>query len=696
MRNRWIVLILISLMICQLFALPTLAAGQLAASASPMYRYNPAHTGQSAYPGPVTGRVKWSFPTYHRILSTPAVGPDGSIYFGGGDRRLWAVTPTGGERWNFVVWGMADSSPAVSDTGTIFFGAGDSLFYAVDSKGKEVWKYLTKYPNASSPILASDGTVYFAAGDGTFNAMPADGRKLLWSYQIDAEILSSPARDAAGNFYFGAEDGYLYSLTPSGQLRWKFPTGSGIEASPAVDSSGNVYFGSKDFFFYALDSFGILRWSFRADGPILSSPALSAEGVLYFGSNDYFLYALRTSDGAKLWSFDSGSAVDTSPSLDSQGRIYFGAKDKYFYALKKDGSLLWKLAFPNGFSRSSAVIAPDCQIYVGCLDSRLYCITGDPPAGPPPSPSPSPSVTPTATIAPSVVFQLAPTPTRLEMSPGSKANLSLSLATTSGSGQAGTLEFSAPPGFLCSFSPPVFTLSNTVQTLTAEVFVPEGFAPGIYYLEIRAVVGEVRQAVAVEIRVPELTFPDLSVDYWAYPSIASLVQRQVLRGYPDGSFRPAGLVTRAEFAKMFVLSFGMQPAEGSHVTFPDVPPTHWAYGFIESAVVYGLIEGYPDGTFQPEGRVTMAEGLTMIVRARRFALVAPQNLYLRERGAIRPLSSADWYFLYAGAVFAQGILRNEDPHLTEPIQGGAVVPFNDPTTRAQVAVLLDRAAPPAP
>ncbi|MEI6309183.1 MAG: PQQ-binding-like beta-propeller repeat protein [bacterium] len=692
MRNRWIVLILIGLMIGQLLILPAPAAGQLAASASPMYRYNPAHTGQSAYPGPVTGQVKWSFPTYHRILSTPAVGPDGSIYFGGGDRRLWAVTPTGGERWNFVVWGMADSSPAVSETGTIFFGAGDSLFYAVDAKGKEVWKYLTKYPNASSPILALNGTVYFAGGDGTFNAMPADGRKLLWSYQAGAEILSSPARDAAGNFYFGAEDGFLYSLTPSGQLRWKFPTGSGIESSPAVDSSGNVYFGSKDFFFYALDSSGILRWSFRADGPILSSPALSGEGALYFGSNDYSLYALRTSDGAKLWSFDSGSAVDTSPSLDSQGRIYFGAKDKYFYALKKDGSLLWKLAFPNGFSRSSAVIAPDYQIYVGCLDSRLYCITGDPPAVPPPSPS----TTPTVAITPSAAFQLVSTPTVLEVSPGSKVTLSLSLATTTGSGQAGALEFSAPPGFLCSFSPPTFTLSNTVQTFTAELVVPEGSTPGTYYLEIRAVVGEVRQVITVEIRVTGLAFPDLAADYWAYPSIASLVQRGVLRGYPDGTFRPAGLVTRAEFAKMFVLSFGMKPAEGSHVSFPDVPTQHWAYGFIESAVVYGLIQGYPDGSFKPEGKVTMAEGLAMIVRARRFALVAPQNLYLRERGAIRLLSSADWYFLYAGTAFAQGILRNEDPHLTEPIQGGAVVPFNDPTTRAQVAVLLDRAAPPEP
>jgi outer membrane protein assembly factor BamB len=700
MSRRWLVLILILAMVVQCFLLCPPAVGQLATSASAMYRFNPAHTGQASYPGPVTGRVKWSFPTYHRILSTPAVGSDGTIYVGSGDRRFYAVSPTGGQKWAFVAWGMIDSSPAVSSTGTVYFSAGDSLFYAVDRQGKEAWIYLTKYPNSSSPLLGADNMVYFASGDGSFNAMPADGGKLRWSFQAGAEILSSPSQDTAGNFYFGAQDGYLYSISPTGHLRWKFRTGGSVESSPAIDAAGNVYVGSSDFYLYSLDPSGQLRWSFRTDGPVLSSPALSPDGVVYFGSNDFSLYALKSADGVKLWSFGTESPIDTSPTRDSQGRIYFGGQDKYFYCLRQDGSLLWKLAMPNGFSRSSAVIGPNNEIFVGCLDSRLYCLSGEPAPGPPPSPSPTPTLTPTPTSAPTVSppisFQLSLSPTSLEMNPGSSASFQLVVNSSETSSLPASLAFVAPPDITCRFSPESFTLSGGPVSVTALVVATNVAPPGMYDLTMQVQIGTAIETVTAKLRILGLSFPDLSTDYWAYPAIADLIQRQVLRGYPDGTFKPANLVTRAEFAKMFLLSFAVPPAQTDHASFPDVPLDHWANRYVEGAVAYGLIKGYPDGTFRPDGRVTLAECLTLIVRARRDSLVNPNNLYLRERGAIRPLSSADWYYQYAGAAFAQGILRADDPHLVEPIQGGAVAPFNDPSTRAQVAVLLVRATAKSP
>lgn len=92
-----------------------------------------------------------------------------------------------------------------------------------------------------------------------------------------------------------------------------------------------------------------------------------------------------------------------------------------------------------------------------------------------------------------------------------------------------------------------------------------------------------------------------------------------LKGYPDGSFKPAGNITRAEFCAVVVRALGLEAAAGSTAglatKFSDVPATHWAAGYINVATNKGIIKGYPDGTFKPEANVTNAEAITMIVRA---------------------------------------------------------------------------------
>ena len=91
----------------------------------------------------------------------------------------------------------------------------------------------------------------------------------------------------------------------------------------------------------------------------------------------------------------------------------------------------------------------------------------------------------------------------------------------------------------------------------------------------------------------------------------------IMEGYPDGSFRPEGEITRAEFAKIAVVALGLgDAAEVSRgvTRFPDVVSTHWATGYINLAVNRGILVGYPNGTFQPEGKLTNAEAATILVR----------------------------------------------------------------------------------
>lgn len=69
-------------------------------------------------------------------------------------------------------------------------------------------------------------------------------------------------------------------------------------------------------------------------------------------------------------------------------------------------------------------------------------------------------------------------------------------------------------------------------------------------------------------------FWDVPKDHWAFNYIAELVNKGVLAGYEDGSFRPDTTVTRAEWAKIMVLAAGL-PANDNNVYFTDMN-NHWA------------------------------------------------------------------------------------------------------------------------
>lgn len=100
-------------------------------------------------------------------------------------------------------------------------------------------------------------------------------------------------------------------------------------------------------------------------------------------------------------------------------------------------------------------------------------------------------------------------------------------------------------------------------------------------------------------------------------AVSKLKAVGIMEGYPDGTFLPEGEMTRAEFAKIAVVAMGLgDAAEASKgiTKFNDVASTHWAAGYINLATNKGLVVGYPDGSFQPEGKMTYAEGITILVR----------------------------------------------------------------------------------
>jgi len=92
-----------------------------------------------------------------------------------------------------------------------------------------------------------------------------------------------------------------------------------------------------------------------------------------------------------------------------------------------------------------------------------------------------------------------------------------------------------------------------------------------------------------------------------------------MNGYPEGTFKPEGNITRAEAATAIVRALGLeaaaQAARGLGTKFGDVPADHWASGYINVCTTKGILKGYPDGTFKPSANITGAEVITMVVRA---------------------------------------------------------------------------------
>lgn len=96
-----------------------------------------------------------------------------------------------------------------------------------------------------------------------------------------------------------------------------------------------------------------------------------------------------------------------------------------------------------------------------------------------------------------------------------------------------------------------------------------------------------------------------------------LQQLGIFKGYEDGTLGLERNITRAEFAALTVRLIGMEELHESRkgaTAFRDVRGDFWGSGYINIAVGEGLFKGYDDRTFRPQGNITYAEVITVLVR----------------------------------------------------------------------------------
>lgn len=111
-----------------------------------------------------------------------------------------------------------------------------------------------------------------------------------------------------------------------------------------------------------------------------------------------------------------------------------------------------------------------------------------------------------------------------------------------------------------------------------------------------------------------------SVSAFAYSdckneTVDELTELKILDGYDDGTFNPDGLISRAEISKIIATITGYTEGVVEIESFPDVDESHWAFEYVKYCKTSDGIDGYDDGTFRPNENVTYAEAVKICLSA---------------------------------------------------------------------------------
>ena len=176
------------------------------------------------------------------------------------------------------------------------------------------------------------------------------------------------------------------------------------------------------------------------------------------------------------------------------------------------------------------------------------------------------------------------------------------------------------------------------------------------------------------------TFKDVPKGYWAFPEIEGLNQAGIMKGYGDGTFRPENNTTRADITVVVSRAAGIAPYDNPTPSFKDVPKTYWAYKEIEGMKKAGLIQGYGDGTYKPDGAGTRATLATILYRAKKLTGVCTGKVFA-------DVGSTYWACKEVETVAAKGWMSAVDPSTTSPtpIQSISPSPIKSATPSATPA-----------
>jgi hypothetical protein len=165
---------------------------------------------------------------------------------------------------------------------------------------------------------------------------------------------------------------------------------------------------------------------------------------------------------------------------------------------------------------------------------------------------------------------------------------------------------------------------------------PQGVSPSVYYydetslkwVELGGTISGNTITVSVDhftrfamfvkevapLPVPAQVFSDVQASFWASKAINQLYSLGYINGYLDGTFRPDNRITRAEFVSILNKALDLSNSSSAVTAFSDVTPADWFYAAVENAAHAGIIKGYGN-LFKPDNEINREELATIMVNA---------------------------------------------------------------------------------
>jgi hypothetical protein len=197
-------------------------------------------------------------------------------------------------------------------------------------------------------------------------------------------------------------------------------------------------------------------------------------------------------------------------------------------------------------------------------------------------------------------------------------------------------------------------------------------------------VAEEEDNIEEEEEVVPVEFTDITEEFaYAEEAINALAGKGIVDGVGDDKYAPEDFFTRAQFAKIMVLSLGYEPAEYQG-GFSDVSAEDWEADYVQAAVDAGIFEGYPDGTFGPDNVITRQEIAAVAARGAVTAELVSQaklDKFVMEKSAYLDKDSVpEWAanevaWLEAEGIFEDFAVENFEPTLEVDRAQAAVVVY---------------------
>jgi exopolysaccharide biosynthesis protein len=169
----------------------------------------------------------------------------------------------------------------------------------------------------------------------------------------------------------------------------------------------------------------------------------------------------------------------------------------------------------------------------------------------------------------------------------------------------------------------------------------------------------------------EPIYTDLKATHWASSTIEYLNTKELIKGYPNGTFKPESTITRAEAAT--IIARALDITKTKNITFSDVKATHFAYDAIAAVAEKGIITGREASKFSPDGKLTRAEMATILKRA--YNLTGTTALPFKD------VPSSHWAYEAIQTVYQNQLTGGYPDNTFKP---------NNSITRAEFATFLTK------